>query len=264
MSQRNEVQNYYELSDDELAQRYVKGEEFLSRRYCDAALEHRYGLYPFLREFAQFEQWAGKSVLEIGCGQGADLSQFAAHGARTFGYDLTMKHCRISRDFVATMGSRASITQGDARTLPFADATFDVVYSFGVLLLVEELDRAVAEIHRVLKPGGTVMVMFYNRQSLHYYLKTLYYYGIVCDLGELLGPRRLVDWFTDGFGYPRTYHQTPDSLREAFHRFTIDSVTVRNLTPDQVPLVRFDDYPPEFWSWVESRLGFYLLLRARK
>lgn len=264
MTNREKVERYYEASDQELAQRYIKGEEFLSREYCEAALKHRFELYPFLRPFAQFDRWAGKSVLEIGCGQGADLSQFAAHRARTFGYDLTMKHCRISREFVATMGARAAVARGDARTLPFADGTFDLVYSFGVLLLVQDLDAAIAEIHRVLKPGGTVMVMFYNSQSLHYYVKTLSYYGMACDLGEVLGPRRLVDWFTDGYGYPRTYHQTPDSLRRAFGRFTVDSVTVRNLTPEQVPLIPFEDYPPEFWSWVESHLGFYLLLKAHK
>lgn len=260
----DDVSRYYELSDQELAQRYVLEQPFLSREYCEAALAHRYQLYPFLPEWAQFESWTGKSVLEIGCGQGADLSQFAVYGARTFGADLTMKHCRITRDFVAAMGAKTSVARVDARHLPYPDATFDLVYSFGVLLLVEELDRAVVEIHRVLKPGGTAMAMFYNSQSLHYYLKTLAYYGVACDLGELLGPRRLVDWFTDGFGYPRTFHQTPGSLREAFGRFTVDSLIVRNLTPDQVPLVPVEGYPREFWSWVESRLGFYLLLRAHK
>lgn len=264
MTTRDEVERYYEMSDQELAQRYIQDKPFLSREYCEAALAHRYGLYPFLREFAKFESWSGKSVLEIGCGQGADLSQFAIHGARTFGADLTMKHCRITRDLVKVLGAHTSVARVDARALPYADASFDLVYSFGVLLLIEDLDRAVAEIYRVLKPGGTVMVMFYNRQSLHYYLKTLYYYGIVCDLEPILGPRRLVDWFTDGFGYPRTFHQTPDSLRQAFSRFTIDSLTVRNLTRDQVPMARREDYPAEFWSWLESRLGFYLLLRGHK
>lgn len=264
MTSRDEVQRYYQESDDELARRYVKDLVFLSREYCEAALAHRYSLYPFIKEFAQFDSWAGKRVLEVGCGQGADLSQFALGGAETYGFDLTEKHCQISRDFVSTMGSRARITQGKATTLPYKDASFDLVYSFGVLLLVEDLDAAVAEIHRVLKPGGKVMVMFYNSASLHYIVKTLYYYGVVCDMVELLGPRKLVDWFTDGFGYPRTYHQSPDTLRTAFNRFTFESLMVRNLTPDQLPLFPFDDYPPEFWSWVESQLGFYLMLRGRK
>lgn len=264
MALNDDVQRYYQSSDDELARRYIKDQPFLSPEYCKAALDHRYGLYPFIREFVGFGDWKGKRVLEVGCGQGADLSEFALAGAETFGCDLTSKHCEISRDFVQVVGSRASIARADARMLPYADRSFDLVYSFGVLLLVKDLDRAVAEIHRVLKPGGVVMTMFYNRQSLHYYLKTLSYYGIVCDLEQLLGPRRLVDWFTDGFGYPETYHQTPDSLRTAFDRFTVERLIVRNLTPDQIPLFPFGDYPAEFWNWLASRLGFYLLLRGRK
>jgi SAM-dependent methyltransferase len=264
MALTDDVQRYYQFSDDELAQRYVKDVPFLSTEYCRSALEHRYGLYPFIREFVDFGAWKGRRVLEVGCGQGADLSQFALAGADTHGCDLTSKHCHISREFLHMLGGSAAIAQADARALPYPPNTFDLVYSFGVLLLVEDLDRAVAEIHRVLKPGGTVIVMFYNRESLHYYVKTLYYYGIVCDLERLLGKRRLIDWFTDGFGYPRTFHQTPDSLRQAFSRFSVESLVVRNLTGDQLPLFPFRDYPQEFWNWVASQLGFYLLLKGRK
>ena len=256
---------YYQQSDDELARRYIKDVPFLSRDYCLQALEHRYSLYPFIEPFVGFEDWAGRSVLEIGCGHGADLSRFARAGAHAYGYDLTAKHCEISHAFVDRLGLKAHITQGDALGLPFAAGSFDLVYSFGVLLLVERLDKALGEIHRVLKPGGTVIAMFYNRLSLHYLVKTLHYYGVVCDLETLLQPRNLVDWFTDGFGYPRTYHQTPESLREVFTRagFTVDHLVVRNLTVDQLPLVAFDRYPKEFWSWLGSRAGFYLMLKAR-
>jgi ubiquinone/menaquinone biosynthesis C-methylase UbiE len=258
------VQQYYQQSDQELAQRYITDQAFLSREYCEAALEHRYALYPCIHEFAQFESWAGKRVLEVGCGQGADLSQFAQAGAIAYGCDLTEKHCQITRDFLAAMDSCARVTQANAERLPFPDASFDLVYSFGVLLLVPNLDAAIAEIHRVLKPGGTVVTMFYNRESVHYYVKTLCYYGVVCEMEQQLGPRRLVDWFTDGFGYPRTYHQTPDSLRAAFSRFTIDRLAARHLTPDQLPLFPFAEYPAEFWEWLASRLGFYLMLTAHK
>ena len=264
MTLTDDVSGYYQRSDDELAQRYIKDREFLSPEYCRAALEHRYALYPFIEEFVEFSQWAGKRVLEVGCGQGADLSRFSSAGADVHGCDLTPKHCRVSRDFVATLGGEATTLQADARRLPYASESFDLVYSFGVLLLVEDLDAAIAEIYRVLKPGGRVIVMFYNRDSLHYYVKTLYYYGVVCDLEGILGPRRLVDWFTDGFGYPRTFHQTPDSLRTMFGRFAIESVVVRNLTEEQLPQFDFGAYPREFWTWMASALGFYVMLRGRK
>lgn len=265
MSLTEDIQRYYDTSDAELGQRYVKHEQPPSPDSCNATLAHRYGLYPFIPELAEFPRWANKRVLEVGCGQGADLSQFARAGAETYGCDVTLKHCRMSRDFASVLGATAGVAQADARALPYPSDSFDLVYSFGVLLLVRDLRAALAEIHRVLKPGGEVAVMFYNRHSLHYYVKTLYYYGIVCDLEDVLGPRRLIDWFTDGYGYPQTYHQSPDSLRSAFADwFSVERVVVRNLTRDQLPLFRFDDYPPEFWKWLAGRLGFYLMLKGRK
>ena len=55
------VQQYYQQSDDELARRYIKDVPFLSRDYCQQALEHRYSLYPFIEPFVDFEDWAGRS-----------------------------------------------------------------------------------------------------------------------------------------------------------------------------------------------------------
>lgn len=261
----NAIQAYYESSDDELARRYVKDVPFLSTEYCERALAHRYALYPFIEPFVGFDQWQGRRVLEIGCGQGADLSRFARAGAQAYGCDLTARHCAISRAFVQRLGLTAQVAQASALSLPYPAASFDLVYSFGVLLLVDDLARALGEIKRILRPGGVVMAMFYNRLSLHYLVKTLYYYGIVCDLESLLGPRRLIDWFTDGFGYPRTYHQTPATLRAAFTAagFDLQRLAVRNLTSEQVPLVGLDPYPPEFREWLASRAGFYLMIRAQ-
>ena len=261
-TQIQEIQRYYGTSDNELGRRYIKDEAFVSKAYCEAALRHRYELYPFIHELVDFDSWHDKRVLDVGCGHGADLFQFARAGAHAFGCDVTLKHCVVSRDFVHRLDSSAQLTQGSATQLPFGSGTFDLVYSFGVLLLIENLAEAIAEIRRILKPGGTVIVMFYNRLSLHYYLKTLLYYGVVCDLEDLLGPRRLVDWFTDGFGYPRTYHHTADSLRHAFRDFRIEKVVVRNLTAEQTPLIQRERFPREFWEWLASRLGFYLILRG--
>jgi len=112
----------------------------------------------------------------------------------------------------------------DAVRLPFRDASFDWWYSFGVLRC-RRARLSVAEIHRRAQAGGTVITMFYNRRACTNYLKTLYYYGIVLRSEELWAARNLTTGFTDGFGYPRTYHQHRTSSA-AFDRFTTERLLV--------------------------------------
>ena len=66
-------------------------------------------------------------------------------------------------------GLPANCFVSDAEALPFADSSFDLVYSHGVLHHTPNLPAAVAEVHRVLRPGGRAIVMMYHRASLNYY-----------------------------------------------------------------------------------------------
>src|SRR5580698_7762168 len=92
--------------------------------------QERYSIYPWLYEVAEFRKHAGERVLEIGCGTGADLLQFAKHGAIATGVDLAPKHVELARK---RLGNLAVVRQADMRHLPFQDESFDYVYSHGVL-----------------------------------------------------------------------------------------------------------------------------------
>ena len=84
------VSQYYNESDRELAQRYIGNSMDLgTREYYEAALAHRYGLYPEIPRIAAFDSFADKRVLEIGVGQGADHYMFARAGAHMSGVDIT-------------------------------------------------------------------------------------------------------------------------------------------------------------------------------
>jgi ubiquinone/menaquinone biosynthesis C-methylase UbiE len=124
----------------------------------------RYECYPWLYEVAEFRKHSGERVLEIGCGTGCDLLQFAKHGAEAFGIDVTQKHLELARQRVA---GRAEVRFGDATSIPFPDAYFDFVYSHGVLHHVDRPAAVVKEILRVLKPGG--------RFNIHVYAKWSYF-----------------------------------------------------------------------------------------
>jgi SAM-dependent methyltransferase len=118
----------------------------------------RYSAYPWLTKAAEFDRHKGERVLEIGCGTGCDLLQFAAHGAFPVGIDITPEHLRLARERV---GNLAEVVPGDGANIPFVDASFDYVYSHGVLHHVDKPRRMVHEIFRVLRPGGRFSVHVY-------------------------------------------------------------------------------------------------------
>ena len=258
------VADYYENSDRELAQRYIADSmDFGTREYFEAALAHRYGLYPEIPRIAAFDSFREKDVLEIGVGQGADHFMFAKGGARLSGVDLTEKHCRMTRQFLDCYGLSSSIQHADACELPFPDASFDHVYSCGVLLLIEDIERAIAEIRRVLRPGGTATVMLYNKRSIHYWLKTRLYYGWVLGEDRAIGRQAVNDWCTDGPGYVRVFHYGPGDLKRLFVGFGDIRYETSCLTPEQIPEIGL---PRDLQTreWLERHFGFFLWATATK
>jgi SAM-dependent methyltransferase len=120
--------------------------------------EERYSFYPWLPEAAEFREHRGDKVLEVGCGTGCDLLQFARNGAHAVGIDITPAHIRLAQQRVDNL---AQVCFGDATAIPFGDASFDYVYSCGVLHHLDDPGAMVAEILRVLRPGGRFNVHVY-------------------------------------------------------------------------------------------------------
>jgi SAM-dependent methyltransferase len=126
----------------------------------------RYRLEPFIEPFAAFDSTRGLKVLEIGVGLGADHQRFAEAGAELYGIDLTPRAVEFVRQRLAVMGLSSHLQVGDAENLEFADDTFDLVYSWGVIHHSPDTARAAREILRVLKPGGIFRVMVYHKRSI--------------------------------------------------------------------------------------------------
>lgn len=139
--------------------------EACGERYGAEQDRLRYQIEPEILDFADFDSSAGKGVLEIGVGMGADFLRWVRAGAEATGVDLTERAVELTRQRLASEGQQADVRVADAESLPFADGQFDIVYSWGVLHHTPDPARALAEAQRVLAPGGQLKVMLYHRHS---------------------------------------------------------------------------------------------------
>jgi ubiquinone/menaquinone biosynthesis C-methylase UbiE len=109
----------------------------------------------------------GKQVLEVGCGTGLILDRVSRFAAGSQGIDL-------SAGMLARAAARGlSVSQASATALPLPDASVDVAYSFKVLAHIPDIAGALAEMARVVRPGGYVIAEFYNARSLRRLVKAV-------------------------------------------------------------------------------------------
>jgi Methylase involved in ubiquinone/menaquinone biosynthesis len=152
---------------------YLKGEDEIAQ--FNNQLKVRYELEPFILPFAEFEKFKGKKVLEIGVGLGADHQMWAQSGAIMSGCDLTERAVEHTSRRMKLLNLQSELRTADAENLPYADASFDAVYSWGVIHHSPNTPKAASEIYRVLKPGGEARVMIYHKHSMVGYMLWLRY-----------------------------------------------------------------------------------------
>jgi arsenite methyltransferase len=104
----------------------------------------------------------GEAVLDVGSGAGTDslvAAQMVGPGGRVTGVDMTREMLAKARAAAVTMGAtNVEFLEGEVERLPFADASFDVVISNGVIDLIPDKDAVYSEIHRVLRSGGRIQI----------------------------------------------------------------------------------------------------------
>ncbi len=154
------------------------------QRFDDAYMR----IYPYLYRYVPTDALRGRRVLEIGPGYGTLGQLLASRGCHYIGLDIAAGPVAMMRYRLAdgSGGLKGTALQGSALELPFADGTFDYIYTIGCLHHTGSLPKAVSEIHRVLARGGQAIVMLYHRYSF----RRLAYVPVKYLLGLLSGNRR--------------------------------------------------------------------------
>jgi demethylmenaquinone methyltransferase/2-methoxy-6-polyprenyl-1,4-benzoquinol methylase len=189
----------------------------VKRRYVRrlfATIADRYDLITQLLSFGRDRHWKrrlvelaaiapGQHVLDLACGTG-DLSFAAARrGADVAGLDITPRMIQLARIRPESATTRVRWVVGDMTSLPVPDATFDVVTTGYGLRNVPDLPKALAEMYRVLKPGGCACSLDFDKPPAAW-LRAIYL-GYLTMVGAALG------WVLHRD--PDTYRYIPASIR---------------------------------------------------
>lgn len=145
---------------------YYTDAERASEEYFDEIEGRRYRTHYHLPQLFASMNGDGQRLLEVGCGIGVDSIQLAKRGYQVTAVDLTENALAVARQFALRRGVSIDFRLGNAEGLDFPDQSFDAVYSFGVLHHTPDIERSVAEVRRVLRPGGAAYVMLYHRDSV--------------------------------------------------------------------------------------------------
>lgn len=259
---KDETQNQW--NRDPCGSQYVKEAELHTLEWFLEVERYRYDEYgPWMPEVMEFDQHAGKQLLEIGAGIGTDLSQFAKHGAIVTDVDLAGGHLELAKRNFQLRGLNGRFIHHDAEHLPLEDNSFDVVYSNGVIHHTPNTKQVVSEIFRVLKPGGKAIIMVYAENSWHYWNVLVRMLGLEqdlfaqCSIGEVMS--RHVELSSHG-SKPLVKVYTKPRLRALFSAFDNISICQRQMVPAEWPGI---------FSWISVEnagrmMGWNLIIKAHK
>jgi ubiquinone/menaquinone biosynthesis methyltransferase len=192
------------------------------RRYVRAlfaTIADRYDLITAVLSYGQDARWKkrlvsmadvrpGERALDLAAGTGDIAFAIAARGAQTIGLDIThrmlqLAHLRQGHGGQASSSNRVEFITGDMISLPFASRSFDLVTTGYGLRNVPDLDAAIDEIVRVLKPGGRLLSLDFNKPENP--IVRACYLAYLAAVGSMLG------WLLHRD--PDTYRYIPASIR---------------------------------------------------
>jgi 2-polyprenyl-3-methyl-5-hydroxy-6-metoxy-1,4-benzoquinol methylase len=244
--------------------------EIGTRQYFDEVESRKYFVEPHILELAQFEQWRGKTVLEIGCGIGTDTVQFARAGARITAIDLSEQSVNLARQRLEVYGLNADVLVADVEqldsTLPVQP--YDLIYSFGVLHHTPQPEKAIEQLRKYMGPESELRIMLYNRWSWKAVTTFLRHgKGRFWRFDEAVAMQSEAQT-----GCPVTYTYSKSGVKRLLSGFDVVDVWVDHIFP-----YRISDYveyryrrvwyfallPPPAFRWLERRIGWHLCVRAK-
>jgi ubiquinone/menaquinone biosynthesis C-methylase UbiE len=248
--------------------------EIGTKEYFDQVEARKYMVEPHIPAFAEFANWKGKKVLEIGCGLGTDTMNFARAGAEVTAVDLSSESLKLAKQRAEVFGlsDRISFYEANAERLSefIPVQKYDLIYSFGVIHHSphpEEIIRQIVE--NFVKEETTLKLMVYYRYSWKVLWMLLLEKGKFWKLDDIIAKHSEAQT-----GCPVTYSYTKKTIKELIgENFEVQRSFVDHIFPYQIPKYVKYEYVKE-WYWrmlpesvfrkFERTFGWHLCATAKK
>ncbi len=228
-----------------------------SAQYFQEVEDRKYFVEPHIPDFAKFSESAGQRVLDVGCGMGTIGAGFARAGADYTGFELSEKSLELAKQKFLLENLKGRFVRGNAEALAeaFPGEQFDLIFSFGVIHHSPNPKKILAEMRRLIAPGGLLKVMIYAKNS---WKQALINAGLAQPEAQS--------------GCPIASCYSREELPELFEGFEIVDVQQKHIFPYQIEPYKnyqyvkepwFESMPEDMFAALESSLGWHLCITAR-
>lgn len=242
-----------------------------SKEYFDQVEARKYFVEPHIPEFAEFEKWRGKKVLEIGCGIGTDTINFSRAGAQVTAIDLSEKSLEIAHKRSEVNNQNIKFYQGNAEDLDkiVPVEPYDLIYSFGAIHHAANPEQILNQIKKYTSPNTVIKIMVYHKFSWKV-LRILLVYGKGCfwKISGLISKHSEAET-----GCPVTYAYSKSSIRKLMEKcgLRVKETKVEHVFPYSIPEYKNYKYKVVWYfrwmpAWMfrsfEKIAGWHLLVTA--
>lgn len=240
--------------------------------WCEDTRNNKYRVEPHIPEQAEFKKWAGKKVLEVGCGIGITACSFAQYGAYVTAIDISEKSLELAKKRAKLLGveDRIKFYQGNAEELykiiPLEE--YDLIWSFGVIHHSPNPRKIINCLRQLMGPHTELRIMVYNKMSWKVFWILLKYGKMAFWKIDKL----IADNSEAQTGCPITYTYTKRSIKKLLRNLTIHNISVEHIFPYRIKdyihhryvKVWYFRWMPEKWfKWLEKRIGWHMCVTAR-
>uniref|UniRef100_A0A6C0C0Z4 Methyltransferase type 12 domain-containing protein n=1 Tax=viral metagenome TaxID=1070528 RepID=A0A6C0C0Z4_9ZZZZ len=227
-----------------------------TKEYFEEVTKKKYKVEPHILEFANFEKWKNKDVLEVGCGIGTAAQSFIENGANYEGIDISSKSIEIANDRLKVFDLKGKCHTNDIEKMNNITNKYDLIYSFGVLHHTPNIEISLKNIYNMLKRDGTFKLMLYAKNSLkNFKIKD----GL--------------DQYEAQSGVPIANTYSHNEIYDLLSEFKNINIHQTHIFPYKIPEYKeqqyvkedyFENMPPELFNCLERNLGWHLCISCNK